>query len=56
MIFLQGHGVSAAFAARIYKRYGEQSIQLVRKNPYRLARDAQAVNAEATSAVSSDPR
>jgi exodeoxyribonuclease V alpha subunit len=39
MVFLQGHGVTPALAARIYKRYGDQSIQLVRQNPYRLARE-----------------
>src|SRR4030066_1609356 len=26
MIFLQGHGVSAAYSAKIYKQYGNQSI------------------------------
>jgi exodeoxyribonuclease V alpha subunit len=39
MVFLQGYGVSPAFAARIYKRYGERAIALVRENPYRLAFD-----------------
>jgi len=39
MIFLQGHGVSAAYSAKIYKQYGDQSINIVRENPYRLAHD-----------------
>jgi exodeoxyribonuclease V alpha subunit len=39
MVFLQGYGVSPAFAARIYKRYGEAAIARVRENPYRLAFD-----------------
>ena len=39
MIFLQGHGVSAAYSAKIYKQYGSQSIEMVRENPYRLAHD-----------------
>ena len=39
MIFLQGHGVSAAYSAKIYKQYGNQSIQRVRENPYRLSQD-----------------
>ena len=39
MVFLQGHGVSAGYAAKIYKQYGNQSIELVRENPYRLAMD-----------------
>jgi exodeoxyribonuclease V alpha subunit len=39
MIFLQGHGVSPAFSAKIYKHYGNRSIEVVKENPYRLARD-----------------
>ena len=39
MVFLQGHGVSAAFAARIVKRYGKDAIAVVRANPYRLAHE-----------------
>src|SRR5450432_862821 len=39
MVFLQGYGVSPAFAARIYKRYGGHAMALVRENPYRLAFD-----------------
>lgn len=39
MVFLQGHGISPAFAARIYKRYGQAAIARVRENPYRLAFD-----------------
>jgi exodeoxyribonuclease V alpha subunit len=37
MVFLQSHGVGTARAVRIYKTYGEQAIELVRENPYRLA-------------------
>ncbi len=39
MIFLQGHGVSASYSAKIYKQYGSQSVEIVKENPYRLARD-----------------
>jgi exodeoxyribonuclease V alpha subunit len=39
MVFLRGHGVSAAFAARIVKQYGKDAIQVVRANPYRLAHE-----------------
>ncbi|MBW1800844.1 MAG: ATP-dependent RecD-like DNA helicase [Deltaproteobacteria bacterium] len=39
MIFLQTHGVSSGFAAKIFKRYGNQSIDVVKKNPFRLASD-----------------
>jgi len=39
MLFLQSHGVSTGYAAKIFKHYGQQSIAVVRENPYRLARD-----------------
>jgi len=39
MVFLRGHGVSAAFAARIVKQYGKDAINVVRSNPYRLAHE-----------------
>ncbi|GHT95089.1 ATP-dependent RecD-like DNA helicase [Alphaproteobacteria bacterium] len=39
MVFLQSHGVSSAYATKIYKRYGNESIAVVKKNPYRLAHD-----------------
>lgn len=39
MIFLQGHGIGAGFALKIYRRYGDQCIDKVTQNPYRLATD-----------------
>lgn len=39
MLFLQGHEVSSAYAAKIYRHYGKESIRVVRENPYRLAED-----------------
>ena len=39
MLFLQGYGVSTAYAAKIYREYGKESIDKVRENPYRLADD-----------------
>src|ERR1700758_5448784 len=40
MIFLQGVGVSTSLAVRIYKKYGDKSVDVVRAEPYRLAADA----------------
>ena len=39
MLFLQGYGVSTAYAAKIYRCYGKESIDKVNENPYRLADD-----------------
>lgn len=39
MVFLQDKGVSTAYATKIYKTYGNKSIEVVIENPYRLAED-----------------
>ena len=39
MLFLQGYGISTAYAAKIYRQYGKESIDKVKENPYRLADD-----------------
>ena len=39
MIFLQSHGVSSGYAAKIFKQYGNDAITIVQDNPYRLATD-----------------
>ncbi len=39
MVTLQETGVSPALAVRIYKKYGDTSISVVRNDPYRLARE-----------------
>ena len=39
MVFLQGHDVSTSHATKIFKTYGNESIQIVQENPYRLADD-----------------
>ncbi len=37
MVFLQGYGVSPAYAAKIYKQYKSRTIEVLQDNPYRLA-------------------
>lgn len=39
MLFLQSKGVSATYAVKIYKTYGDRAIATVEANPYRLAQD-----------------
>ena len=39
MIFLQSHGVSSGYATKIFKQYGNEAIEVVKENPYRLATD-----------------
>ena len=39
MVFLQSHDVGASHAAKIYKQYGADAMQVIRDNPYRMASD-----------------
>lgn len=39
MLFLQSHGVTPAYAVKIFKTYGVESIVIVERNPYQLATD-----------------
>lgn len=39
MIFLQSYGITTAYALKIFKTYGSNTINSVRENPYRLAED-----------------
>ncbi len=39
MLFLQSHGISPAYAHKIYRHYGDRTIEVVHENPYRLAHD-----------------
>ncbi len=43
MIFLRGHGVSPSYAQKIYKKYGDTSIEKVRGNPYQLAKEIHGI-------------
>ncbi|MDK1020712.1 MAG: ATP-dependent RecD-like DNA helicase [Candidatus Hydrogenedentes bacterium] len=39
MVFLQGHGIGTGQAVKIYKRYGDGAVAVLRENPYRLAEE-----------------
>ncbi|MBN1137507.1 MAG: ATP-dependent RecD-like DNA helicase [Anaerolineae bacterium] len=43
MLFLQSHNVNTAHAVKIFKTYGDASIDVVRSDPYRLARDIHGI-------------
>lgn len=54
MMFLQEHGVSTSLAVKIYKTYGENAIQQVRDDPYRLARDIYGVGFKTADKIARD--
>ena len=43
MLFLHQHGIGSARANRIYRKYGDQAIEIIRKNPYQLADDIRGI-------------
>lgn len=43
MIYLQSIGVSATYAVRIYKKYGKNTIDCVKENPYILIDDIDGI-------------
>ncbi|MGI4788500.1 MAG: helix-hairpin-helix domain-containing protein [Janthinobacterium lividum] len=63
MLFLQSHGVSPAYAVKIYRAYGGKSIEIVERNPYQLATDIWGIGfksadkiARAIGIAEDDPR
>ena len=53
MLFLQGYGVSTAYAAKIYRCYGKESIDKVNENPYRLADDIWGIGFKTADGIAS---
>lgn len=39
MQFLQDHDIKPAYAARVYKTYGSQALEILQNDPYRVAAD-----------------
>ncbi len=39
MMFLQSHQISAGYATKIFKQYGDRSIAVVTENPFQMATD-----------------
>ena len=43
LVFLQNYGISPNLAMRIGKYYGENTVELIRENPYRMVMDIDGV-------------
>ncbi len=43
MVFLQGHGVGASMALRIYRVFGSETVARIRENPYALAQEVHGI-------------
>jgi exodeoxyribonuclease V alpha subunit len=51
MVFLQSCGVSTALAARIYSRYGKDSHDVIRRNPWQLAAEVAGIGFHSADAI-----
>lgn len=51
MLFLHAHGLGTNRAVRIYRTYGEEAVELIRADPYRLARDIHGIGFHSADAV-----
>ena len=51
MVFLQTHGIGPTRAVRIYKTYGDNAVEKILANPYRLALDVQGVGFKIADAL-----
>src|SRR5260221_3457739 len=43
MLFLQNYGITAGLAHKIYEAYGDDTIEEIQKNPYKLALDVEGI-------------
>ena len=53
MVFLQGYGVSTAYAAKIYRQYNKEAIKTVTENPYQLADDIWGIGFKTADGIAS---
>lgn len=51
IMFLQPHGISTAYAVRIFKHYGADALSVVQENPYRLAMDIHGIGFLSADAI-----
>jgi exodeoxyribonuclease V alpha subunit len=51
MVFLHGHGLGTMRAVRIYKTYGENAINIITENPYRLVQDIHGIGFKTADAL-----
>lgn len=51
MLFLQQYGIGPGIAVRVYKNYGEKSINVLKENPYRLADEVYGIGFKTTDSI-----
>jgi len=54
MIFLRAHEVGSALSKKIYRRYGEKSIEVIKENPFVIARDVFGVGFKTADRIATE--
>jgi len=54
MIFLQGHGISTAYAVRIFKDLGQDAVAKVSANPYMLAYEIRGIGFKTADKIAAE--
>ncbi|MDD3148907.1 MAG: ATP-dependent RecD-like DNA helicase [Candidatus Riflebacteria bacterium] len=54
MIFLQGHGISPAYATRIYRKYDREAVRKVSENPYILAHEVPGMGFKKADSIAAE--
>lgn len=54
MIFLQGHGISPAYAVKIYKKYDREAVRKISENPYILAHEVSGMGFKKADAIAAE--
>jgi len=54
MVFLQDKGITTAYAIKIYKAYGNESVAVLTENPYRLADEIWGIGFKIADAIANN--
>ena len=53
MVFLQSHGITPAYATRVWKAYGHDAIRVIQENPYKLSEDVFGIGFATADSIAS---
>ena len=53
MMFLQAHNISTGYSMKIFKKYGNNTINVIKDNPYRLAEDIYGIGFKLADKIAS---
>lgn len=54
MVFLHSHGVSTSKSVRIFNKYGQKAIEVVKENPYILAKDIRGIGFKSADTIAAN--